>query len=76
MAKYHINPKGDVSKCSALTGRCPFADDADHYLTADGARIAYERKQESLNNAPISFSLTKKTSNAPTGFLIEEKNNE
>lgn len=43
MTKYHINSKGEASKCSATQGKCPFANDSDHYESAAEARTAFEK---------------------------------
>lgn len=40
---FHVNPDtGDVGRCRALNGRCPFGGKADHFMTAETARAAYE----------------------------------
>lgn len=47
---FHVNPEtGDVSKCRASQGKCPFGSLDSHFTTADAARAAYE---ESQVNAP------------------------
>lgn len=52
MARYHINPAGDVGVCKAAVS-CPFGDmEADHYGSKDEARQAYERKMAEEANAP------------------------
>lgn len=50
--RFHINPEtGQVGKCSATEGRCPFkgsdGNEAQHYATEADARKAYEEKQGS-----------------------------
>lgn len=43
MTKYHINPSsGEPGKCSAVKGKCPFADSEDHFDSVDDAREASE----------------------------------
>lgn len=43
---YHTNPAtGEVGRCSAKAGKCPFASVRDHHDLAEDARIAYERAQ-------------------------------
>jgi len=40
MAKYHINPSsGDVAKCRATAGKCPFGGERQHYESAREARM-------------------------------------
>ena len=43
MARYHINTLGEVRKCSARAGNCPYGDELEHYSSPDNARRAYER---------------------------------
>lgn len=31
MSKFHINSAGEVRRCSAFTGNCPYGNDSDHY---------------------------------------------
>lgn len=52
MARYHINPAGDVGVCKAAVSS-PFGDmEADHYGSKGEARQAYERKMAEEANAP------------------------
>lgn len=58
--KYHINDDGDVGKCSATQGGCPFggaSGSEEHFETSLEARQYYESKQ-SLNNALKKIPLT------------------
>lgn len=44
--KFHINKAtGNVGKCSAVKGQCPFGPDSDHFTSADAARSSYESLQ-------------------------------
>ena len=44
ISKFHINHLGDVSKCSARKGKCPFGDE-NHYSSKEEALLAYEATQ-------------------------------
>lgn len=47
MAMFHVNPKtGDVGKCAATQGKCPFGSLDDHFTSSAAARAAYEVSQE------------------------------
>lgn len=51
MNLYHINPEtGDVGKCSAKAGNCPFGSLDSHFTTAEAARASYEKTQLSKVN--------------------------
>lgn len=40
---FHVNPQtGDVGRCRATRGGCPFGGPSKHFLTAETARFAYE----------------------------------
>ena len=39
---FHINDKGDPGACKAQPGNCPFGSAAEHYVTEQEARAAYE----------------------------------
>lgn len=41
--KFHINGKGEPGRCSAQHGGCPFGGENEHYVTKEGASVAYER---------------------------------
>ena len=44
---FHVNPTtGNVSKCSAKAGKCPFGNADDHFTTSDAARNSYEESQK------------------------------
>jgi len=43
MSKFHINDKGNVSKCNATKGQCPFGSDDQHYSTSNEAYVAFEK---------------------------------
>lgn len=49
MSKYHINAKGEPSKCRAWIGKCPFGGDSDHHETPEKARDAFEKSMTSAN---------------------------
>jgi hypothetical protein len=52
MSSYHINPiGGDVGKCSAQEGNCPFGNQDKHYETPEEARKAYETQAEELEDS-------------------------
>ena len=42
MIKYHINDKGNATKCSAEVGKCPFGSDAPHFDNKQDAEKHYE----------------------------------
>ncbi len=46
---YHINALGEVGRCKARQGGCPFGGDSDHYPSKEAARRAYEEKMKSLS---------------------------
>lgn len=46
MARYHINPSGSVSNCSAKPGNCPFGGEDLHFTSRNAARDAYEHRME------------------------------
>lgn len=49
MAKYHVNPEfGEVGKCTAEPGNCPFGDENQHFNSKQEARDAYEAQMEDL----------------------------
>lgn len=50
MNNYHINPAGNVGKCSAKADNCPFGAQDEHYASPEEARLAYERKMELLDS--------------------------
>ena len=55
--KYHINPaSGEVSKCSAQVGICPFGADDNHYSTKEGAAAAYEEQMRARHSFVGSVS--------------------
>ena len=44
--QYHINPEsGQVSRCFARLGPCPFGSSAEHFDSAEAGRAAYEASQ-------------------------------
>lgn len=46
MTRYHLNAAGEVGKCSAKQA-CPFGDlAADHYVSPEAARAAYEASMQ------------------------------
>lgn len=57
MAKYHINPEtGRVNICRADDSKakgCPFGGADAHYTTKEGARVAYEKQNETFQSAPL-----------------------
>ncbi len=60
MATYHINPEtGDVGRCSATKGGCPYGSLDEHYTSAAGARKAYEASKSSFESKELEgyFSL-------------------
>ena len=58
MAKYHVNSKGEPGICSAQSGNCPFGGENDHYSSAEDARVAFEKSQD-------SFAVVIKKSDSP-----------
>jgi len=44
--KWHINEKGEVSKCTAIKGKCPFGNEDSHYPTKESAYEAFQHKME------------------------------
>ena len=66
MPRYHINNKGNPGVCHA-TKSCPFGDLlGDHYNSAEEARIAYEKANETLTWSKIrDIMLTPTDPNAP-----------
>lgn len=52
MVKYHINPAtGEAGKCSATKGPCPFGGEEQHFGTFAEAKLASEKKLESIHGA-------------------------
>jgi len=50
---FHVNKEtGEVGKCEAKQGKCPFGTLNEHYTSADAARSAYEKTMSSPK--PIS----------------------
>lgn len=46
---FHVNPEtGDVGKCRATNGKCPFGSLDSHFTTAEAARASYETAQAVL----------------------------
>lgn len=51
---FHINSEGNVGKCAALNGNCPFGSSENHYATAEKARVAFENMQANeLDKTPL-----------------------
>lgn len=49
MAIYHVNPRdGNVGKCNAKEGKCPFGSEEHHFTSAEAARAAFEANQETF----------------------------
>ena len=68
MFPFHVNPQtGDVSRCRAVNGKCPFGS-KNHFLTAAGARAAFESRMaekhataiadDNFNNREVNISYT------------------
>jgi hypothetical protein len=57
---FHVNPEtGDVGRCKATKGNCPFGSVEEHYASADDARSAFEASNESFATAaPVTLSET------------------
>lgn len=53
--QFHINPEtGQVGKCFAKLGPCPFGEATDHFSSAEEGRAAYEASQrEELFSATV-----------------------
>lgn len=47
MAKYHIKDNGEPGVCKAQPGKCPKAQESEHYVSAKDAREAYEQRMAS-----------------------------
>lgn len=44
---FHVNPTtGDVGKCRARSGKCPFGGDSEHFTTEEAAREFFEKSEE------------------------------
>jgi len=56
MARFHINGEGNVGKCTATVGECPFGGASDHFPNEAVARTEYERRNayDTLNSITIT----------------------
>lgn len=59
---FHINGNGDVGRCTATKGGCPFGGDDDHYDNPRVARIAAERmlKDNTINQKLVKLPKVQK----------------
>lgn len=46
--KYHVKETGKPGVCTAQAGNCPLSGEDEHYSDYISARIAYEKKHNSL----------------------------
>lgn len=60
----HVNPEtGEVGKCRATNGKCPFGGAEEHHETAQAAREAFEASQDTFSNKK-QFGLSMAAENA------------
>ncbi len=57
---YHINEKGEVGRCRAHGGGCPFGDGTRHFGSKEDAQAAYEREM-----AGVGLTFPKATDSSP-----------
>lgn len=78
---FHINPEtGDVGKCEAKKGKCPFGTLDAHFTTAEAARAHYEKEQSSKPQItgtkvgePVTYDMVAR--NLPLALKALEKAN-
>jgi hypothetical protein len=64
--KFHINPKtGEPGKCSAENGNCPFGSADEHYTSAEAARTAFEKSNETFSLSLKEMNAQAKTTDDP-----------
>lgn len=67
MAKFHVNKStGDVGKCRAKKGNCPFGGEDEHYASAHEAQRVYE------SSRPALASVKRSKAAAPTYSTTEK----
>lgn len=56
---FHVNTKtGEVGKCEAGKGKCPFGDSKQHFTSAEAARASFEANQVgSFNDEALKLIL-------------------
>lgn len=69
---YHVNPKGEVGKCTARPGNCPYGDPKDHMPTPQLARERYEEMMSQQLFKAAKSKLTDRLLASNNGRFPEE----
>lgn len=72
-AKFHVNDNGEIGRCSAKNGNCPFGADS-HSDTVYGARQIFEQRQKQNITPPLTKeSLAEMMNSEPNDETLKQE---